>query len=173
MGVKPEGKFKDELMEELIAKERAISKAREKLKGDTRVARGKIDALEERRDEVLDLLEGNAGEQAALPLTTGKNGKKVAPPPLIWEKEGANEVAHIPGLGTYCIELGTGGKYDVLHTPPGGRSKVVGSAPTGFDAREVAKRHMLAEGADAILANAGDGKLTRKGRAALKGVDRA
>ncbi len=171
--MKPEGHRREGLVDELLEKERSIAKEKEKLKAETKSRRGKIEALEERRDELLDLLDGREHEESELPLTTPKGGKKPVPPPLDWKREGANQVARVRGFGTYCVELGTGGKYDILFTPPGGVSKSIGSATVEAEAKDVAKKHYLVEGADRILENAGDGKLTRRGRAALKSVDRA
>jgi hypothetical protein len=170
--MKPTGTHREELVEELLLKERAITKAREKLKADTKLQREKIGALEGRRDELLDLLEGREHVEPELPLVSpGKGGKKAEPPALKWKAAGANEVATTPA-GTYCVEPNqASGEFSVYFTPPGGRSKKLGAAAVLGDAFDVARRHQLEGGADAILENAGDGKLTAKGRRKLKAVE--
>ncbi len=163
--MKPTGEQRDQFVTELLEKERSIAAERDKMKRATKVSRGRIDVLERRRDELMDLLEGREHVQPELPMA-GRNGKKPAPPPLEWTKGAGstNHVAHVAGVGSYCVELGTGGKYDVLFTPPGGRSRLIASSPIENEAKDMAKTHYLLEGADRILDNAGVGKLTKKGR---------
>lgn len=172
--MKPTGTHREELVEELLLKERSISKLKEKLKADTKLQRDKIGALEDRRDELLDLLEGREHVEPELPLVSP--GKKAAPAPLKWEPSGPNDVARVKG-GVYCVEptmrassLGDDA-FTTYWTPDGGRSKKLGTAKTSPQAKDLARQHQLEGGADAILENAGDGKLTAKGRRKLKAVE--
>ena len=171
MGVKPEGRFRDELREELEQKDREILKEREKKKNASKSSSNRIKALEERREEILDLLDGRESLQPALPLTTpkaGTDGKKPAPPPLVWKLEGDNATARVPG-GTYCVEpdlVGTG--VLLWWTPEGGKkSEKIGTASGKSAGQDIAKAHYLKAAADGILDNAGHGALT-KGRGRKK-----
>lgn len=163
MGIKPDGKFRDELREELEQKDREILKEREKKKNASKISSNRIKALEERREEILDLLDGRESVQPALPLTTPKAGKKPEPPPIEWRIEKGGQTGYVLGVATYRVELGLGGKYDVAHGIPGTKPKNIGSEPTETAAKDLAQKDHLKRCADGILANAGDGKLT-KGR---------
>lgn len=166
--MKPEGEHREELLQELLQKERKIAKLGEQKKAATRDIGGKIKAQERRRDELLDLLDGREHVEPELPLTTGK---KSAPPTLVWDRQGENLVAEMPA-GVYCIEPGidaNAGTFGLFWTERLAnrmkeKSKELGQARTEFDAKELARRDWLDRGADAILENAGHGALTGKGR---------
>lgn len=164
--MKPSPDVEREYLDELIAKEREIAKEEEKKKAATKAANGRIGKLEQRRDELLDLLEGREHIQPELPMR--KNGAtKPAPAALKWTAEGSNDVASIDG-GAYCVEPSlspTAPAFTIFWTPNGGKSKRVGVAEDMKLAREVAEVDRLERGADAILENAGHGALTKKGRA--------
>jgi hypothetical protein len=83
--------------------------------------------------------------------------KKAAPPQLCWGMEGVNYTAATSG-GTYAVEEATDG-FRVYWTPAKGRSQKLGTAETSAEGRDLAERHYIAQAADAILENAGDGKL--------------
>lgn len=163
--MKPTGALRDELIDELILKERTIEKMKQKLKDDTKLQRDKIGAQEARRDELVDLLEGREHQQPNLPLVApGKDGKKPAPAELAWKVEGANDVAETPA-GTYCVESGNPGaakQFVVYFTPPKGKSKKLGEEYSRSLAKETARKHWLELAANAVLANAGDSKLNKK-----------
>jgi hypothetical protein len=164
--MKPTGILKDELLDELIAKERLISKMKDALKADVKRQKEKIGAVEQRRDEVLDLLEGKKHDQPALPFggAPGKDGKKPTPPELVWDVQGENDVAETPA-GTYCIESsnpGSAKQFVVSFTPPKGKTKKLGEEYSRPLAKQLARNHWVELAANAILENAGDGKLTGK-----------
>lgn len=158
--MKPTGALRDELIDELILKERTIEKMKQKLKDDTKLQRDRIGAQEARRDEVVDLLEGKEHAQPNLPLMSP--GKKPAPAELAWKTEGENDVAATPA-GYYCVEPQPGAKaFAVLFTPLKGKSKKLGEEYSRGLAKELARKDWVERAADAILENAGDGKLTGK-----------
>lgn len=162
--MKPTGEHREELIDELLMKERTITKLKEKLKLDTKLKRDKIGALEDRRDELLDLLEGREHVEPELPLVAP--GKKAAPAPLKWERQGKNLVAQAAS-GTYCIE-DVGNGFVLLFTPKGGKSKEIGFSATEPTSKTDAQKHLLEGGADAILENAGDGKRSSAAAPATK-----
>jgi hypothetical protein len=169
MGVKPSEPLEREYLTELIAKEREIQKEEDARRASNKRFKDRIEKLEARRDELLDLLEGREHEQTPLPLVSP--GKKAAPEPLKWSRSGLNAVARTSS-GTYCVEPNTvGGGCDVLWTPHGGKSKRIGAADIEAAGKEIAREDWLVRHADAILDNAGDGKLTGKVRAGGQEID--
>jgi hypothetical protein len=76
--MKPTGAVREELVDELLEKERSIAKARDEIKTKTKLLREKVKALEDRRLELLDLLEGKEHIQPNLPLTTPKTDRRGA-----------------------------------------------------------------------------------------------
>ena len=162
MGIKPDGRFRAELLEELEEKDREIKKEKEKKKNANRISTGRLKALEERKEEILELLDGRESVQPSLPLTSpAKTGKK--PEPLEWKVEKGGLTGYVLGVASYRVELGLGGKYDVAHGIPGTKPKNIGSEPTETTAKDLAQKDHLKRCADGILENAGHGALT-KGR---------
>jgi hypothetical protein len=94
-----------------------------------------------------------------------REAKKGEPPALKWDREGENLAART-AAGAYCIEPNfKGDGFTLLWTPAGGKSRALEfDIRTEAAAKEAARRHQLEGGADAILENAGDGKLTKKRR---------
>jgi hypothetical protein len=160
--MKPSGEARELLIEELITKERTIEKMVDKLKADTKREKDKIKAIEGQRGKLLDLLEGREHNQPDLPFSPGKDGKKAAPAELVWQADGDDDLAKTPA-GTYRI--GPGAVYGVLivnFVPTNGSGKKLGEAKTRGAAKELARKDWVERAADAILENAGDGKLTGK-----------
>lgn len=88
--------------------------------------------------------------------------EKPPPKPLDWEPAGENLLAITP-LGTYCIEPGlaaNAGTFGLFWTLPEGTSKRLETTATQSAAKDLARKDWLARNADAILKNAGDGRLT-------------
>ncbi len=157
--MKPSAEQREQFVDELLEKERSIDAERDKMKRATKVSRGRIDVLERRRNELLDLIEGREHVQPELPMGAGKKGASR----LKWRAEGKNQVADAAG-GRYCLDPNDLGGVTVLFTATGRPSKQIGQASDEASGKQVALRHVLEQGADAILENAGDGKLTPKGR---------
>ena len=156
--MKPSPEQREQFTEELIEKERAIAAEKDKMKRATKVSRDRIQVLDRRKNELMDLIEGREHVQPELPMGAGKKASK-----LKWRAEGKNQVADAPG-GRYCLDPNDLGGVTVLFTPKGGASKQIGQASDEASGKQVALRHVLEHDADAILENAGDGKLTPKGR---------
>ena len=167
--MKPTGALKDELLDELLLKERTIEKMKAKLKDDSKLMRDRITAQEQRRSELVDLLEGKTHQQPSLPLLSpGKDGKKPAPAELVWAVEAQNDVAQVPG-GIYCVEPQGGARaFGVYWTPEKGKSKKLGEEYARGAAKELARKDWVERAANAILENAGDGKLTGK----IRGIEK-
>lgn len=164
--MKPNAEQREQYLTELLEKERSIAKEREKMKSSTRVSRGRIDALERRRDELLDLLEGREHVQPELPMA-GKNGKKDDAKPIGWSYNGPDEWH---GKGA------KGREYFVRNGPrgwswerPGSGVGCGGAGPfkSVDEAKRAAEKVELERRGDAILENAGDGRLTAAGRKKL------
>ena len=105
----------------------------------------------------------NAQDRQVTLFTGQPADKKPAPEQLDWREEGVNLTAAI-ATGTYCIEpddTPEGGNR-VCWTPAKGKSKSLGKAESEDDGIKLAEQHYLAQAADAILGNAGAGKLTEK-----------
>lgn len=171
MGIRPEGRLREDLTDELVRVEREIAKLSARKKAENKRYADLVAKQQDRRDELLDQLDGREGIQSSLPLASApKNGAKAAPAPLTWEIEGANSVAEVPG-GCYCIEPGLNPKdepFTLYWTATGGKSKRLGPAPSLSGAKVAAGQDWLERGADAILSNSGDGKLVKgkRGRGA-------
>jgi hypothetical protein len=176
MKLSPE--LEHEYLTELIAKQREIAREEERRKTENKRFKDRIEKLEIRRDELLDLLEGRQHAQVGLPLTTPRtkadDGKKPAPP-LKWDIAGMDLVA-LTAIGTYRIEMKKRGPgFFVSFETADGKSKRLDdvTATSEKAAKEVAERDWLVRGADSILENAGHGALSlhKKGKAAGTEVD--
>ncbi len=117
-----------------------------------------FDAPPSEKREPLDALVGTRAE--AIERQAQRKSSK-----LDWKPEGENLVAQVDG-GTYCVEPGWSGGYNALWTPEGGSSGRLATVPPGKDAKASAlahcARHAMELLADGLLANAGDGELTKK-----------
>lgn len=117
-----------------------------------------FDAAPPEKGEPLDALVGTRAE-AIERQAQKKSGE------LDWKPEGENLVARVEG-GVYCVEPGWSGGFNALWTPDGGRSGRLSTVPPGKAAKATAladcARHAVERQADGILANAGDGELTKK-----------
>lgn len=171
--MKPTGAHREELVDELLMKERTIAKLKEKLKADTKLQRDKIGALEDRRDELLDLLEGREHVAPELPLLSpGRGGKKDDVKPISWSYNGPDEWHGKGAKGReYFVRNGPRGWSE---DRPGSGVGCGGSGPykTVDEAKRRAEERELEMRGDAILENAGDGKLTKGGRRKLAAAEK-
>jgi hypothetical protein len=106
----------------------------------------------------------NGGEEVDVTAFAEKRAarKTGEPAALKWERDADELVAHVEGLGTFDIEARDPGRHVVYFTTvAASKALQVGETSTENEAKDLARRHQLALGANALLKNGGGGALVK------------